>query len=345
MTITDDINKSLADAVSRVDADRIVVVVDSNTAAFCLPAITIPANTPTTTIVIAPGDGNKNIGQLQYVWDEMMRCHASRRSLTVCIGGGVVTDLGGFAASTYMRGMPYVNIPTTLLATVDAATGGKTGINYNGVKNLVGAFASPVDTIIYPPFFNTLPFTEKLSGFAEMVKHALIADRQLLEQTLSFNLDRFDLGQLTTLIADNLRVKESIVAADPNETGIRKALNFGHTIGHALESLSLETEHPFTHGYAVMWGMVAELYLSMIEVGLDRKTVSAIAAFARENYPALPLSCRQYDPLFDRMRHDKKNHHNHICFTLLHDVGKPATDCICSDDHILEALDFITFNM
>lgn len=342
MTLSDNITRDLTAALQTTEPDNVIVVTDTNTDSLCLPAIldTLSGYCHSK-IVIPAGDDNKDLEQLQRIWTHLQSVKATRHSLMICLGGGMITDIGGFAASTYMRGMPYINIPTTLLATVDAATGGKTGINYRGMKNQIGVFASPATTIIYPPFFNTLPFSERLSGYAEMVKHALLADAETLRDTLRFDLDTFDTDTLSLLITENLRIKNDIVASDPEEHGIRQALNLGHTIGHALESLSHLTDRPLPHGYAVMWGLVAELYISMITVGLDKSIVSQINSFARDNYPPLPISCRQYDRLFDFMRHDKKNHHGTIRFTLLEQIGKPVINQTPNHDTILEALDFI----
>ena len=345
ITIANDINKAIENSLSQINPDCIFLLTDSNVAKCCLPKIILYSEKLFEKIVIGAGEDNKGLDALQLIWNALIDKKATRHSLLICLGGGMITDLGGFAASTYMRGMPYINIPTTLLATIDASIGGKTAINYCGLKNQIGVFGQPRKTIIYPPFFDTLPFEEKLSGYAEMVKHALIADKELLQRTLTFDLDCFDNALLVPLIEENLQIKREVVNSDPEEHGLRKILNFGHTIGHALESLSHETDHRLPHGYAVMWGMVAELYLSMIAVGLDKQVVNTITSFASENYPRLPLSCRQYDRLFDIMRHDKKNQNNNIHFTLLHQIGNPTIDCVVKDEAILEALDYITMRL
>lgn len=342
MTITNDITAAITSIIDRTAPDKVIAIADDNTIDLCLPHLSMPGYIEHHTIVVPHGDEHKAIDTVQSLWDRLMDCGATRHSLTLNIGGGMVTDIGGFAAATYMRGIPFVNIPTTLLATVDASAGGKTGINYRGMKNQIGVFASPVDTVFYPPFLHSLPFDQILSGYAEMVKHALIADKQLLNQTLAFDLDTWSKdSDFTTLIERSIAIKADIVAADPNEHGQRQALNFGHTIGHALEAWSHETAHPLPHGYAVMWGMVAELYLSMITLDLDDKIVRRVTAFARHHYPTLPLSCKQYDRLFDLMLHDKKNHHNQINFCLLSDIGHPTLNQTPTHDQILEALDFL----
>ena len=260
------------------------------------------------------------------------------------MGGGVVTDLGGFVAATFKRGMHFVNIPTTLLGVVDAATGGKTGVNFKGLKNEIGAFATAEKVLIDMRFFKTLDFKNRLSGYAEMVKHALIADSILLEQTLNYDLDSFDMTRLATLLKQNLQIKENIVEVDLHESGLRKALNFGHTVGHAFESLSYEMGNPMLHGFAVMWGIIAELYLSLIKLKFDKKIVSQILAFAKEYYGAFPYTCKQYDRLYELMLHDKKNSNGQINFTLLASVGDVRINQKVTKEEVFEALDYLREN-
>lgn len=319
-------------------ADRVIVLADVNTAERCVPIVGCRADE---VIVVPAGDENKTIEQLQHVWNVLIRRGATRQSVLVCIGGGMVTDLGGLAAATYMRGMPYVNVPTTLLAAVDAATGGKTAVNYGGMKNMIGVFAEPRETVICTELFRTLDYAQRMAGMAEMVKHGLLADREMLGRTLAFDTDRFDTEELLPLVKDNIELKERIVEADPYDTGVRRALNLGHTIGHAIESRSQEAGRGMLHGHAVMWGLVGELYLSMMKLGFDRRLVSAVSAYAREYYPRPELSCKDYDRLSDLMRHDKKNHHDRILFTLLAGVGEWKLDCEVTEEEIKEALDFM----
>ena len=247
-------------------------------------------------------------------------------------------------AATFKRGMKFVNVPTTLLGVVDAATGGKTGVNFRGLKNEIGVFAEAEKVLIDTRFFETLDFKNRLSGYAEMVKHALIADPILLEQTLSYDLDLFDGGRLSLLLKQNLDIKESIVERDPKEKGQRKALNFGHTVGHAFESLSYEVSRPMLHGFAVMWGMVAELYLSFVKLKFDKNILLQILAFTKEYYGAFPYTCKQYDRLYELMTHDKKNSGGLINFTLLAGVGDVRINQNVTKEELFEALDYLREN-
>lgn len=341
MIVTRDIISTLTGLSALHDADKLFILADSNTAIECVPLV---IQQHTKMIVVPAGDENKSLTNLQYIWDTLTEYEATRRSLLLCVGGGMITDLGGMAAATFKRGMQFVNIPTSLLGAVDASIGGKTGINYRGLKNHIGVFAQPAETVIFPDFFNTLDYTQRLSGFAEMIKHALIADASLLRCTLAFDLERFDLEELTTLVEQNIDIKARIVAADPSEKGLRRVLNFGHTLGHAFESLSHQQQRPLPHGYAVAWGIVGELYISMLKLDFDRQTVSRLASYVREHYPPLGITCKHYDTLLALMQQDKKNHNDTIIFTLLSAVGRPETDCSATRDEIYEALDFITAN-
>ncbi len=354
--VTDDVVGQLVAVVKSLAVDRVFVLVDENTAECCLPILRhetrdtrhetgdVDVFDKVKVIKIKAGDEIKTIETAVEVWNELVDNGATRSSLLVNVGGGVVTDLGGFVAATFKRGMRFVNVPTTLLGVVDAATGGKTGVNFRGLKNEIGAFASPEKVLIKPQFFETLDFKNKLSGYAEMVKHALIADSILLEQTLAYDLDEFDGSRLSLLLKQNLDIKETIVEFDPQEKGQRKALNFGHTVGHAFESLSYELGKPMLHGFAVMWGMVAELYLSFIKLRFDKDVLMRIVAFAKEYYGAFPYSCKEYEQLYDLMKHDKKNSGDEINFTLLAGVGDVRINQIVTKEEVFEALDFIREN-
>ena len=341
--VTDRVEVELAAVVKSLAVDRVFVLVDDNTAEFCLSRVDLSEYNPFV-IRIKAGDDFKIIDSAIGVWNVLVDNGATRSSLLINLGGGVVTDLGGFVAATFKRGMRFVNVPTTLLGVVDAATGGKTGVNFRGLKNEIGAFAKPERVLIDTRFFETLDFRNRLSGYAEMVKHALIADPILLEQTLGYDLDAFDMTRLATLLQQNLQIKENIVEADLRETGGRKALNFGHTMGHAFESLSYEVGSPMLHGFAVMWGMVAELYLSLIKLRLDKSILMKVLYFAKEFYGVFPFSCKEYDHLYELMTHDKKNSGGQINFTLLAGVGDVRINQNVTKDEVFEALDFIREN-
>ena len=341
--VTNKIEEELATVIKSLAADRVFVLVDENTAEHCLP-IVMPELQDAFVIKIKAGDETKSIDTAVDIWDILVDKGATRSSLLINLGGGVVTDLGGFVAATFKRGMHFVNVPTTLLGVVDAATGGKTGVNFKGLKNEIGTFATAEKVLIDMRFFKTLDFKNRLSGYAEMVKHALIADSILLEQTLNYDLDSFDMTRLATLLKQNLQIKENIVEVDLHESGLRKALNFGHTVGHAFESLSYEMGNPMLHGFAVMWGIIAELYLSLIKLKFDKKIVSQILAFAKEYYGAFPYTCKQYDRLYELMLHDKKNSNGQINFTLLASVGDVRINQKVTKEEVFEALDYLREN-
>ena len=338
--VTDRVEAELMAVVKSLAIDRFFVLVDENTAELCLSQVDLSEFDPYI-IKVKAGDESKTIDTAIKIWNELVDNGATRSSLLVNLGGGVVTDLGGFGAPTFKRGMRFVNIPTTLLGVIDAATGGKTGINFRGLKNEIGTFALPEKVLINPQFFETLDFKNRLSGYAEMVKHALIADPILLEQTLAYDLDEFDNGRLSLLLKQNLDIKEAIVERDPNEKGQRKALNFGHTVGHAFESLSYEVSRPMLHGFAVMWGMVVELYLSFIKLRFNKDVLMSIVTFAKEYYGTFPYSCKQYDKLYELMTHDKKNSGEQINFTLLAGIGDVRINQNVTKEEVFEALDFI----
>lgn len=252
----------------------------------------------------------------------------------------MVTDIGGFAAATFKRGINFVNVPTTLLAMVDASVGGKTGINFGGLKNEIGAFAFPQTVIVDTQWLETLDHENLLSGYAEMLKHGLITERKLLPTLLNFDTATFNLHQLSDMLKVSVAIKEQIVEQDPHEQGIRKALNFGHTFGHAFEEWAM-TRHPILHGYAVAYGMVCELYLSAIKQGFPQTIMRQTVNFIRNNYGTLPITCDDYDALISLMIHDKKNAGNNINFSLLHDLGSVVINRTATEEEIKDALDFL----
>lgn len=341
---TDNVGAVLDQIVRETAPSETFTIADSNTASFVLPRLQAQSEAArrATAITIPAGDAAKNIDTLQRVWHALSAARASRHALVINVGGGVVTDLGGFAAATYKRGIQCANIPTTLLGAVDAAVGGKTGINFDGYKNQVGAFYPAAHVIVSTIYFDTLPAGEKLSGYAEMLKHALLdstaATASLLEQDISA-MQPGD-GRMLELLRHSISVKERIVSQDPEEHGIRKALNLGHTIGHAFEELALQRQAPVPHGYAVAWGLVAECVLSAMLRGFDSALLHTIAGYVRHNYGAFAITCDDYPGLISLMRQDKKNASaDAINFTLLDAPGKIATDTVIAPDTIESALD------
>ena len=328
----------LAQLLGEIDHDRLFVLADENTATHCVPLLKLGEEAHL--ITIAPGDENKHIETLTHVWEELSSHGATRHSLLVNVGGGMVTDLGGFAAATYKRGIRYINVPTTLLAMVDAAVGGKTGINFNGLKNEIGVFSPAEYVLIDTTFLQSLDSHNLLSGYAEMLKHGLISTTAHWAELLNFDLNNVDYPTLQALVAQSVQIKEGIVEQDPFEKGIRKALNLGHTVGHAFESFALETHHPVLHGYAVAWGIVCELYFSYTQVGFPKDKLRQTIQFIKDNYGALAFDCKQYDRLYEFMTHDKKNSAGIINFTLMGEIGDIRINQSANKEEIFEMLDF-----
>jgi 3-dehydroquinate synthase len=339
--LSEDLAKCLKQAIEQCPHDKLFVLTDEQTSPLCMPRLRetgcLP---PMEEIVIGSGDVYKTLETLAFVWTRLSDGGATRHSLLLNLGGGMVTDLGGFAAATFKRGFPYINIPTTLLAMVDAAVGGKTGINFNGLKNEIGAFAPASVVLIDTCFLRSLDCCNLLSGYAEMLKHGLISTESHWAELLRFDPEQVDYDHLRELVDKSVRVKEEIVGQDPFERGIRKALNLGHTAGHAFESLALEENRPVLHGYAVAWGVVCELYLSHIKTGFPVDKMRQTIRFIKENYGAFPIDCKQYETLYAFMLHDKKNTAGIINFTLLEDVGKISINRTADKETIFEMLDF-----
>lgn len=350
IVISRDLGAEVEEAVGRVSPDRLFVLTDHTTRSLCLPRLReysplVAALEPSRLISIAPTDDNKTLDSLASVWTALGEGGATRHSTLINLGGGMLTDLGGFAASTFKRGIAFINIPTTLLAMVDAAVGGKTGINFRGLKNEIGVFNSASTVILDTQFLRTLDRANLCSGYAEMLKHGLISDMQTLAQLLRFDLENVDYGLLADMVATSVAVKERVVAADPHEKGLRKALNLGHTAGHALESLAMEEGRTVLHGYAVAWGLVCELWLSVVRCGFPTELMRQVAQFVRETYGQFVITCKEYDRLYEYMTHDKKNTAGSVCFTLLGGVGDIRLDQHASRDEIFEMLDFFREGM
>ena len=333
--------EDLAIAISECSHDKIFVLTDSTTAKLCWPLLNAHHGLREARhIIIEPTDVNKNLDSLSHVWTSLSEQGATRHSCMICLGGGMVTDLGGFAASTFKRGINYINIPTTLLSMVDASVGGKTGINFNGLKNEIGAFADSAFVLINTQFLRTLDSANLLSGYAEMLKHGLISDISTWASLLSFDILHPDLDTLQQMVGESVAVKERIVEQDPFEHGIRKALNFGHTVGHAFESWAMRQGNPILHGYAVAYGMVNELYLSSIHTGFPTDKMRSTVNYIKECYGKLPVACNDYPELIKLMTHDKKNMAGNINFTLLGDIGDIRINQTVTMADIEEALDF-----
>ena len=339
--ISKDLCQSLTQAIDEVKHDLLFVLCDETTERLCLPVISnFECMKDAHRITIPATDSHKNLESLSHVWSELQRMGATRHSLMVNLGGGMVTDLGGFAASTFKRGIPYINIPTTLLSMVDASVGGKTGINFGGLKNEIGVFNNARSVILDTTFLRTMDHENICSGYAEMLKHGLINNEEMWAELLNFNLESLEkLEILGRMVAESVAVKQRIVTEDPTEQGIRKALNLGHTAGHAFESLALERK-PVLHGYAVAWGMIVELYLCCVKTNFPQNQMRQTVAFIKENYGRMEITCDDYPHLIELMHHDKKNQGNSINFTLLGGIGDIRINQTATEEEIKDALDF-----
>lgn len=362
VVISKDVKTDLQQAIDEIKHDALFLLMDETTERLCLPLVKdVPALADARHIVIGATDTHKTLETLASVWTALGQGGGTRHSLLINLGGGMVTDLGGFAASTFKRGIPYINIPTTLLSMVDASVGGKTGINFGGLKNEIGVFNKPKTVILDTAFLRSLDMENILSGYAEMLKHGLINTASNSNPTgyaslptlLTFDFEQIDYAKLGLMVGESVAIKERIVTEDPLEHGIRKALNLGHTAGHAFESFLLQFEkepdnkrklHPVLHGYAVAWGLVCELYLSAAKTGFPTKVLRNVTRFVRENYGPLAITCDDYPALFNYMTHDKKNTAGIINFTLLADVGNILINQTASREEIYEMLDFFREN-
>lgn len=339
--ISHDLEQSLAEAIQKCPHDKLFVLTDETTLRLCWPVVKDYAcMAGAQMITIGATDDNKTLDSLASVWSALQQGGASRHSLMINLGGGMVTDLGGFAASTFKRGLHYINIPTTLLSMVDASVGGKTGINFGGLKNEIGVFNCSDTVILDSVFLRTLDRENILSGYAEMLKHGLISNEQNWNELLAFDIDHIDYHKLTDMVATSVAIKERVVEEDPLEHGIRKALNLGHTAGHALESMAMADHRTVLHGYAVAWGLICELYLSVRRTGFPQERLRQAVQFIRANYGVYNFDCKQYERLYELMTHDKKNTAGQINFTLLGGIGDIRINQQASKEEIIDMLDF-----
>lgn len=320
---------------------QVLVLVDRHTNDHCLPVLqaALPELTDYDIIEVDPGEENKSIDYCIGVWKTMLDFEADRKALMINLGGGVVTDMGGFAASTYKRGIDFIQIPTTLLAQVDASVGGKTGIDMDNVKNIVGTFTQPKAVFISSQFLKTLPKNQLRSGFAEVIKHGLIADENLFEQLKSQNLTSYE--DLEEIIHRSVAIKNGVVTQDPTEQGLRKILNFGHTIGHAIEGYSLINDKtPLLHGEAIAIGMICEAYLSNKLNGLSDEALQEVVDIFTKGYDAYRFDKAIYAELLELMRNDKKNEANKLGFALLSSIGHCDYNIYVDEERAKESLDF-----
>ncbi|MCT1524062.1 3-dehydroquinate synthase [Sphingobacterium hotanense] len=334
----DDLNELQSFLIDH-DYSQLLILVDRNTNDHCLPVLqaSIPDILDYDIIEVDPGEENKNIDFCIGVWKTMLDFGADRKALMLNLGGGVVTDMGGFAAATYKRGIDFINVPTTLLSQVDASVGGKTGIDLDNVKNIIGTFTQPQAVFISTVFLKTLDDRQIRSGFAEIIKHGLIQDKDLYNKCKSLTLPVVP----NEIVYESVQIKNKVITEDPTEKGLRKILNFGHTIGHAIEGYSLVNDQsPLLHGEAIAIGMICEAYLSQRVNNLDDTELEDIVQYLKAVYPAYSIDPSIYPVLVDLMRNDKKNENNQLGFALLRSIGDCDYNKYVDEDLIIESLDY-----
>lgn len=324
--------------LTQVTHSKVFVLVDENTQQHCLPLFKSHFQQDFEVMQISSGENFKNIDSTQQLWQELTDKGADRKSILINLGGGVITDIGGFVALTFKRGIKFINIPTTLLGMVDAAIGGKTGIDFNGLKNQIGIISQPEMVLIDVEYLKTLPKREMISGMAEVYKYGLIADEQLWDSLINMNPWEVD----EKVIKRAAEIKKQVVSEDVNETGLRKTLNFGHTLGHAIEThfMSKPLDKQLLHGEAVAVGMIMAAHLSYQTQGFPEKGLDEITKVLISNYQKIELSDLDIESVFELLKHDKKNLNGKINFVLLKDIGKSVWDCQVSDEQVFKSIEY-----
>lgn len=330
--------------LERRSPSAIFIIVDSNTRELCLPIVLPHLETDVRIEVIEmdPGEENKNIETCTEIWKVLSELDADRKSLIINLGGGVVTDLGGFVASTFKRGIAYINMPTTLLAMVDASVGGKTGVDLDNLKNQVGVITQPEMVLIDIQFLSTLSSAEMRSGLAEILKHGLIANRSYWIKASKLN--DLTIDDLDDLIRESVDIKTEVVTKDPLEENLRKTLNFGHTFGHAIESyfLTHPDKNKLLHGEAVAAGMIIACFLSTQILKFPQRDADGITEILFDLFPSIDLEESDFSSIIDLLRYDKKNAHGNIYFVLLKNIGECKIDCEVPEPLLIEGLRYYT---
>lgn len=314
---------------------KYIIICDENSFIHCLPSLLFhcPALNEAEIIELESGEEHKTIETCANVWGALTDINADRKSLIINLGGGVISDLGGFAASTYKRGIHFVNIPTTLLSMVDASVGGKTGIDFNGIKNLIGSITDPEAIFVNLDFLESLPERHIKNGYAEIIKIALIADKNFWNQ-----LKKQKEFYSEIIITKAIALKNQIVKKDPHEAGLRKALNFGHSVGHALESAMLLQKKDILHGEAIAAGMMIESYVALVQKRISKKEYTEITSFIQIIYPKIKITKDVKSSLYKFIKHDKKNIADKLCFALPKNIGNYELSCNVSDAELASAL-------
>ncbi len=321
---------------------KIFILVDENTHQYCLGKFLKKLETTVTVeiIEIESGEINKTIDTCSGVWNALSELDADRKSLMINIGGGVITDLGGFVACTFKRGIDYINVPTTLLSMVDASVGGKTGVDLGHLKNQIGVISNPNLVLIDTEFLDTLPKDQMRSGMAEMLKHGLITGENYWNKFQ--DLTKLTLDDLDELIHESVIIKKNVVEEDPFENGLRKTLNYGHTLGHAIESYFLSNPNKTTllHGEAIVIGMILASYISTELLNFPRETTNSIKDLFIGYYGKVEFAEADYPEIIELLKYDKKNNHGNINFVLLEEIGKCKIDCLVGNNIILKAFEY-----
>ncbi|MFL9832783.1 3-dehydroquinate synthase [Chryseobacterium terrae] len=340
ITLLDENFSQLNQFLTEKTFSKIFILVDENTHEYCLPLLlgNLETDISFEILEIEAGEEMKNIQTANQLWEILTEMQADRKALIINLGGGVITDMGGFVASTYKRGIQFINIPTTLLSMCDASIGGKTGIDLMHYKNMVGTFSFPEQIYVYTRFLDTLPAKELKSGFAEMLKHGLIADKKHWEALIK--LQHLDPTGIEPLIPQSMEIKQEVVNADFHEKNVRKTLNFGHTIGHAIESLCLQGENPILHGEAVALGMICESYLSYLEGLISKEDSDLIIENIQRYFSFIDLTDFKDEDIFNLLLNDKKNADAKINFSLISSIGSCVFDYQCSSENIQKSIDF-----
>lgn len=331
------ITESLQNFLGQKDYSKIVVLADTNTKKFCYPFIkdSLPKHT---LITIKDGEEYKNLTTCEQIWSAMTADELDRHALMINLGGGVIGDMGGFCAATYKRGIDFIQIPTTLLAQVDASVGGKLGIDFQGLKNHLGVFTLPKAVLIDPTFLGTLSEREKRSGFAEIIKHCLIQDGEKWDEIRRKDLDQQDFPDL---IAHSVEIKKKVVEQDPTEKGLRKILNFGHTLGHAIETYFLDKgKKRLLHGEAIATGMLSESYISFERKLINEQTLAQIEEFIFSVYGKVPMKADDFEAIIKHTQQDKKNKGKEIRFSLINGAGSCVYDMAVSKGEMKRALEY-----
>jgi 3-dehydroquinate synthase len=328
--------------LAETNFSKLFILVDSNTHEFCLPKLmnNLETSLDIEIIEIENGEEHKTIDTCVGVWNALSELDADRKSLMLNLGGGVITDLGAFVASTFKRGIEYINVPTTLLSMVDASVGGKTGVDLGTLKNQIGVINSGAMVLIDTSYLYSLPANQLRSGYAEMLKHGLIQNEDYWNRLR--NVSNLTLSHLDDLIYESVIIKNHVVTQDPRENGIRKTLNYGHTLGHAIESLFLEDTSKTTllHGEAIAIGMVLATYISNKLLGFPEQKLNDVKSTMINLYGKVSFNENDYQNIINLLKFDKKNSHGNINFVLLNDIASCKIDCKVDNTFILEAFDF-----